>query len=145
MTDESRMRQVPVGTPTRAEVGTKAAEGAGIGGIIGGVVGAMLAAVATTAAIAIPGFGLIATGPIAAGLAGAGAGGLAGTIVGALVGAGIPEERARLYRAQLYRARFHDEQRRQRGVLRKANPRSRGAAVRFGREWKSHRGGNIYP
>ena len=145
MTDESRTRQVPGGTPTKAEVGTKAAEGAGIGGTIGGVVGAVLAAVATTAAIAIPGFGLIAAGPIAAGLAGAGAGGLAGTIVGALVGAGIPEERARLYRAQLHRARLYDERRRQRGMLRKAPPRSRAAAVQFGREWKSHRGGRIYP
>ena len=145
MTDESRTRQVPGGTPTKAEVGTKAAEGAGIGGTIGGVVGAVLAAVATTAAIAIPGFGLIAAGPIAAGLAGAGAGGLAGTIVGALVGAGIPEERARLYRAQLHRARLHHEGRRQRGVLRKASPRSKPTPVRFGREWKSHRGGTIYP
>lgn len=143
MTDESRARQVPVETPTKAEVGTKAAEGAGIGGTIGGVVGAVLAAVATTTAIAIPGFGLIAAGPIAAGLAGAGAGGLAGTIVGALVGAGIPEERARLYRTQLLRARLHDERRR--GTLRRANSRSKAAAVRFGREWKSHRRGNIYP
>ena len=129
MTDESRTRRVPAETPTKAEVGTKAAEGAGIGGTIGGVVGAVLAAVATTTAIAIPGFGLIAAGPIAAAFAGAGAGGLAGTIVGALVGAGIPGERARL----------RDERRMRSGIVRSANPRSRDAAVRFGREWKSHR------
>jgi hypothetical protein len=71
----------------------------------------------------------MAAGPIAAGLAGAGAGGLAGTIVGALVGAGIPEERARL----------RDERRMRSGIVRSANPRSKDAAVRFGREWKSHR------
>ncbi len=135
MTDESRTRQVLAETPTKAEVGTKAAEGAGIGGTIGGVVGAALAAVATTTAIAIPGFGLIAAGPIAAAFAGAGAGGLAGIIVGALVGAGIPEERARL----------HAERRKRRGMLRSANPRSKGDQVRFGREWKSHRGGHSYP
>jgi len=145
MTDESRTRRVPAETPTKAEVGTKAAEGAGIGGTIGGVVGAVLAAVATTTAIAIPGFGLIAAGPIAAAFAGAGAGGLAGIIVGALVGAGIPEERARLYRAQLHRARLHDERRRRLGMLRSANPRSKGDKVRFEREWKSHRGGHSYP
>src|SRR3989442_11103370 len=129
MTDVSRERHVPAGPPTRSEVGSKAAEGAGIGGVIGGAVGAILAAFTATAAIAIPGVGLIAAGPIAAALAGAGAGGLAGTIVGALVGAGIPEERARLYGEVMKRG----------GIALRAHPRSAGAATNFQREWKNHR------
>lgn len=134
MTDESRTRHVPVEAPTKSELGAKAAEGAGIGGTIGGAVGAVLAALATTTAIAIPGVGLMAAGPIAAGLAGAGAGGLAGTIVGALVGAGIPGERARR----------RDEERKRSGIVRGANPRFANDTVRFEREWKSHRAGHSY-
>jgi len=129
MTDKISARRAPAEAPTRSELGIKAAEGAGIGGTIGGALGAVLAALATSTAIAIPGVAIMAAGPIAAGLAGAGAGGLAGTIVGALVGAGIPEERARL----------RDERRVRSGIVRSANPRSKDAAVRFGREWKSHR------
>jgi hypothetical protein len=134
MTDVSRERHVPAGPPTRSELGSKAAEGAGIGGAIGGAVGAILAAFTSTAAIAIPGVGLIAAGPIAAGLAGAGAGGLAGTIVGALVGAGIPEERARLHDERLKRGR----------IALGARPRSQGAAMKFRREWKNHRGTRVH-
>jgi hypothetical protein len=134
MTDESRERHVPAEPPTKSELGTKAAEGAGIGGTIGGAVGAVLAALATTAAISIPGVGLIAAGPIAAGLAGAGAGGLAGTIVGALVGAGIPEERARLQGEALRRG----------GIVLGVPPRSEGDAGPVEREWTSHRGEHLY-
>jgi hypothetical protein len=134
MTDESRERHVPAEPPTVSELGTKAAEGAGIGGTIGGAVGAVLAAFATTAAIAIPGVGFIAAGPIAAGLAGAGARGLAGTIVGALVGAGIPEERARLSGEGMKRG----------GIAPGARPRSQGAAMKFRREWKNHRGARVH-
>lgn len=86
MTDESRKRYFRSDVPVETELGTKAAEGAGIGRTIGGTVGAVLAVLAATAVIAVPGIGLMAAGPIAAGLAGAGAGGLAGTVVGAMVG-----------------------------------------------------------
>lgn len=80
------------------ELGSKAAEGAGIGGGIGIGVGAALGAiVAAATAIAIPGLGLIVAGPIAGAIAGAGAGAATGTLVGALIGAGIPEDRAADY------------------------------------------------
>jgi hypothetical protein len=132
--DERRERHFPAEPPTRSELGTKAAEGAGIGGTIGGAVGALLAAFAATAAIAIPGVGLTAAGPMAAALAGAGAGGLAGTIVGALVGAGIPEERARLFNEGPKRG----------GIALRAHPRSVGAATNFQREWKNHRRARVH-
>lgn len=84
------------------ETGTRATEGAGIGGALGGTLGAILAAVAAVGtSIALPGIGLVVAGPIAAALAGAGAGGLTGGLVGALVGAGIPEHRAKVYDAGL--------------------------------------------
>lgn len=43
----------------------------------------------------IPGLGLIITGPLAAGLAGAG--GITGGLIGALAGSGIPEDKAKVY------------------------------------------------
>jgi len=77
--------------------GTIIAEDAAMGTAIGGTLGAILAAAAAIGTtIAIPGFGIIIAGPIAAGIAGAGAGGIAGGILGALEGAGIPENRAKL-------------------------------------------------
>jgi hypothetical protein len=77
---------------------SKAAEGAGIGGAIGVAVGALLAAGATVGtSIAIPGLGLVITGPVAAALAGAGAGAAVGGLLGTLVGLGIPEERVLRY------------------------------------------------
>jgi len=67
-------------------------------------------------------------GPKEYGLLGAAAG------VGALVGAGIPGERARR----------RDEERKRSGIVRGANPRFANDAVRFEREWKSHRAGHSY-
>ena len=80
------------------ELGSKAAEGAGIGGAIGGTVGAIAAAlVAVGTTITIPGLGLVIAGPLAAAVAGAGAGAATGGIVGALVGWNIPEEHVKRY------------------------------------------------
>ena len=76
--------------------GTKAEEGALAGAATGGTIGAIVAGVAAVGALAIPGVGLVAAGPIVAALAGVGAGGLAGGAVGALIGAGIPEHEAKL-------------------------------------------------
>ena len=86
--------------------GTRAAEGAGVGAGIGGTLGAIIAAITATGSIlAVVGTGGAATplvaGPLAAALAGAGVGGLGGGIIGALVGAGIPEDRARVYEKDL--------------------------------------------
>lgn len=101
MTDEARKRHFGDDTPD-SDLGDKALEGAGVGGAIGGATGAVLAAIAAIGtSVAIPGLGLIVSGPLAAALAGAGAGGLTGGLIGALVGAGIPEHRAKVYDASL--------------------------------------------
>ncbi len=82
--------------------GTKAAEGAGTGAAIGGTLGAIAGAMTLFAGnLFLPGVGLLAAGPLLAGLAGAGAGGIAGTLVGAMVGLGIPQEHAAHYEAGL--------------------------------------------
>jgi hypothetical protein len=93
MSEDTRRRHFE-----NTEAGSKAAEGLGIGGAVGGGVGAALAAIfAAGTAVAIPGLGMVVSGPIAAALAGAGAGAATGGLIGALVGAGIPEDRARVY------------------------------------------------
>lgn len=99
MSDETRSRHFSGAEPGKElSQGTKAAEGAGIGGATGMGVGAALGALlAAASAVAIPGIGLVVAGPIAGALAGAGAGGAAGSLLGALIGAGIPEERAKVY------------------------------------------------
>ncbi|MBQ5947820.1 hypothetical protein KBW98_10020, partial [Massilia sp. ST3] len=83
---------------TDTELGSKAAEGAGIGAGIGGTIGAVLAGIAAVGTtLVLPGLGVVVAGPLAAALAGAGAGGITGGLIGALIGAGIPEERAKHY------------------------------------------------
>ncbi len=81
----------------------KAGEGAAAGAAAGGAVGAIVAALAAIGAIAVPGLGLVAAGPIVAALAGAGAGGAAGSVVGALIGAGIPEHEAKFFGPEVER------------------------------------------
>lgn len=131
MTDEARRRHFTQGktsTPlgTRAtEEGSKALEGAGVGGGIGAIAGGALAAVAAAATVALPGIGLVVAGPIAAGLAGAGAGAVAGGAIGALVGAGIPEERVKEYEAGLEDG----------GIVMGVRPRTPEEAQYFEREW----------
>lgn len=99
MSDETRQRHFGDVTPgTEFKTGSKAAEGAGVGGATGIGLGAVLGGLlAAATSIAIPGIGLIVAGPLAGAIAGAGAGGAAGTLIGALIGAGIPEERAKVY------------------------------------------------
>ena len=93
MSDDTRRKHFQ-----NTEVGTKAAEGMGVGGAVGGGIGAALAALfAVGTSIAIPGLGVVVAGPIAAALAGAGAGAATGGLIGAMVGAGIPEEHAKAY------------------------------------------------
>ena len=99
MSDDTRQRHFGDVKPgTEFKTGSKAAEGAGVGGAAGISVGAVLGGLlAAATSIAIPGIGLIVAGPLAGAIAGAGAGGAAGTLIGALIGAGIPEERAKVY------------------------------------------------
>jgi hypothetical protein len=81
----------------------KVGEGAAAGAAAGGAVGAIIAALAAIGTFTIPGFALIAAGPIVATLAGMGAGGAAGSLVGALVGAGIPEHEAKFFGPEVER------------------------------------------
>jgi len=97
MSEDTRKRHF-LGATTETELGTKAAEGAGVGGAVGGTVGAIAGAVAAVGtSIAIPGLGLVIEGPLAAAIAGAGAGAATGGLVGALVGWNMPEERVKRY------------------------------------------------
>lgn len=109
MSDDTRKKHFGTTSSAHTELGTKAAEGAGVGGAIGGTIGAVLAAIAAVGtSIAIPGLGLVIAGPIAAGLAGAGAGGLTGGLVGALIGWGIPEERVKHYEQGIRNGGIYD-------------------------------------
>ena len=76
MSEEARNRHFPK-TATTTELGSKAAEGAGIGAATGGGLGALLLGLAA-AGFAIPGLPILAMGPLAAALTGAGAGGAVG-------------------------------------------------------------------
>lgn len=74
--------------------GSKAAEGGGLGASVGGAIG-LIAGTLITAATA--GVGVLAAGPLFAGLAGLGAGGAVGGLTGVLIGSGIPEAEAKFY------------------------------------------------
>ena len=136
MSDETRKAHFSADEPSAtSELGSKAAEGAGIGGAIGGTVGAIAAALAAVGtSIAIPGLGVVIAGPLAAALAGAGAGGLTGGLVGALVGWGIPEERVKRYETGIKEG----------GIVMGVKPRSDEDATHFESEWKRSRGEDVY-
>jgi len=134
MSDETRTRYFKNDAGPQTDLGTKAAEGAGVGGAIGGTIGAVLGAIAAIGtSIAIPGLGLVIAGPLAAGLAGAGAGALTGGLVGALVGWGIPEEHAKRYESGIKAG----------GIVMGVRPRSDDDADYLEREWSTS-GRNVY-
>ena len=127
MTDATRRRDFATPEAAATELGSKAAEGAGIGGAIGGTVGAIAAALAALGtSLALPGIGIVLAGPLAAALAGAGAGAATGGIVGALIGWGIPEERMRQCASELEAG----------GILLGVRPRSAEDADRIAEEWR---------
>ena len=136
MSDETRKRHFGPGVVGReTELGNKAAEGAGIGGAIGGSLGAIAAAIAAVGTtLALPGFGLVIAGPLAAAIAGAGAGAATGGIVGALIGWGIPEERVKEY----------DQGIRDGGILMAVRPKNEQDASYFENAWKANRGEHVY-
>lgn len=80
---------------------SKAPEGAAVGAATGGILGAVAATLVAVGAVAVPGLGLVAAGPVLAALAGAGAGGAAGGMIGAIAGMGVPEHEARMYADQI--------------------------------------------
>ena len=118
------------------ELGTKAAEGTGIGGAIGGTLGALIGGIAAIGTnVLLPGLGLVVWGPVAAGLAGAGAGGLTGGLIGALVGWGIPEDRAREYEEGIKNG----------GTVLGVRPRTDEDADYFESDWRdNYRGEHVY-
>lgn len=132
MSDETRQRHFAATQDLRpTELGTKAAEGAGIGGAIGGTVGAIAAALAAVGtSVALPGLGLVIAGPVAAALAGAGAGAATGGLVGALIGWGMPEERIKEYESGIQEG----------GILMGVQPRSEEDARYFQDHWRASRG-----
>lgn len=134
MSDDTRKKFYA--NDTDSEIGSKAAEGTGVGGAIGGTLGAIIAGVAAIGTnLVLPGVGLVVWGPLAAALAGAGAGGLAGGLVGALVGWGIPEEHAKVYEEGIKNG----------GTVLGVTPRSADEAAKLRTEWETnHRGSNIY-
>ncbi|MCB1539258.1 MAG: DUF3341 domain-containing protein [Rhodospirillales bacterium] len=75
----------------------KSDEGIAYGGVAGGLVGAVLGALLTAGAVAIPAAGIVVSGWLVAGAAGAGAGALTGGFVGGLIGTAIPEYEAQLH------------------------------------------------
>ena len=133
MSDDTRQRHFSGSTET--ELGSKAAEGAGIGGAVGGTIGAIAAAVAAVGtSLAIPGLGLVIAGPIVAALAGAGAGAATGGLVGALIGWGIPDEHVKRYEAGIKDG----------GILMSVKTRSVEDAKALSGEWRKHRGEDVY-
>ena len=133
MSDETRKRHFENPDARRTDLGTKAAEGMGVGAVAGGGLGALLAGLAA-AGIAVPGLPIIAMGALAAALTGGLTGGAVGALVGGLIGYGIPEDRARLY----------DRGIREGGIVMGVTPRSRQDAEYFEREWTSCGGEQIY-
>jgi hypothetical protein len=133
MSDDTRTRCFPRDAVTKTELGTKAAEGAGIGAAAGAGLGALLIGLAATG-IAIPLVPIIAMGPLAAALAGGGAGGAVGALIGALVGYGIPEERAKVYEQGIKEG----------GIVFGVTPRTDEDAEYIEREWTNARGEQIY-
>jgi len=135
MSDETRKRHFAGDNAVETELGSKAAEGAGIGAGVGGALGAIAAAVAAVGtSIALPGLGLVIAGPLAAALAGAGAGGAAGGLLGALIGSGIPEERVKHY----------EEGIRGGGILMGVNARSDEDAMHLQQRWRESSGEHVY-
>ncbi len=136
MSEESRTRYY--GTDAAAndsELGSKAAEGTGVGAAVGGTLGAIIGAIAAIGtSIVLPGLGLVVAGPIAAALAGAGAGGATGGLVGALIGSGIPEETARNYESGLSAG----------GIVLGFRPRNASEANEVENVWQSYNGELIY-
>ena len=131
MSEATRHRLFPAGEARPTELGTKAAEGTGVGASIGGALGALVAGIAAAGTtLAIPGLGLVIAGPLAAALAGAGLGGTAGGLVGALIGWNIPEERVKAYESGL----------REGGILLSLRPHSEEDARYVEAQWQALQG-----
>jgi len=127
MSDDTRKRLFSKDSP-KSDLGNKALQGAGVGGAVGGVVGAtLMGLVAAAAAVTVPGIGLVIAGPLAGALAGGATGAAAGGLMGLLVGAGIPEDRAKIYENDLKDG----------GIVLGVKPRHDDDVRYFESEWKT--------
>lgn len=79
----------------------KVPEGATVGGALGVGLGALVGALAAVGAIAVPGLGLVAAGPLVAALAAAGAAGATGGILGGFIGLGFSEAEAKFFEQEV--------------------------------------------
>lgn len=112
-------------------LGDKALKGGSVGGMVGGAVGAAVVGFAAAAtALTIPVLGLVIVGPIAGALAGGAAGATAGGLIGLLVGAGIPEDRAKV----------HEKEIKEGGIVVGVRPRHEEDARFFETEWERAHG-----
>lgn len=96
------LAETPYRTAEDALEEASVAENGFKGAAVGGALGALAAGLTAVGAVAIPGVGLLASGPIAAALAGAGAGGAVGGLIGGLLGAGVSENDAKVYESRLH-------------------------------------------
>ena len=135
MSDDTRQRYFAEDREIKTELGSKAAEGGELGGPTGGRIGILIPIVAAVvAALAVPGLGLVAAGPIAVALAGAGAAGAAAGLIGALSDWGIPEERVRQYETGINEG----------GILMAVKARSDEDARQIEQQWKAMGGEHVY-
>ena len=131
MSDDTRKRlftkeEVKGSAVVEVEHGHKTLAGAGVGGAVGGAVGATIVAIlAAGAGLTIPGLGLVIVGPLAGALAGGATGAAAGGFLGTLVGAGISDDRAKVYEKDIKNG----------SILIGFTPRSEADAIRFENEW----------
>ena len=84
-------------TAFNLERGNKSDKGIAWGGVAGGLAGAVLGALLTAGAVAVPAAGIVISGWLVSGAAGAGAGALTGGFLGGLIGTAVPEFEAELY------------------------------------------------
>lgn len=126
MSEETRRRFYGEPGVTASEISKKSAEGAELGGPTGGRVGIAISIVAAfTAALVLPGLGLVAAGPIAVALAGAGAAGVAAGLVSLAAHWGLPEGRMREYEPAIADG----------GILMGVKTRTEGDAAQIAEEW----------
>lgn len=76
---------------------TKFPEGVATGALTGGVLGALVGGLAAAGAVASGGFGVLASGPIAAAFAAGGFGAAGGGILGGVYGTVIPDDEHQVY------------------------------------------------
>ena len=129
MSDDTRKKHF-ASNGSETELGTKAAEGAGIGRKFGAIAGAV-AAVGTS--LALPGLGLVVAGPLAAAIGGASAGAATGGVVGALAGSNTPEEHVKQYEEGIKNG----------GILMGVLPKNDADAAYLKESWKSSRNQDV--